>query len=967
MAHPLQRRWRAEELARLRPSDDRRRAIAPQRAGRIDPNPHQIEAVAFALGRLPEGGCLLADEVGLGKTIEAGLVIAQRWAEGARRVLLLAPKALVPQWEQELFDLFGLETVAGRAEPGGFSGPGIYLCGREMATSPKTQAVLLDTDPMDLVVVDEAHELFANLFRRMDKTGENDPESKAALRAGALYDLLYRWDCPALLLTATPIQNSLAELWSLVRYVDRSSTLLGPLDGFRALFCEGPGDRRVKPGAEEELRRRLRPVLQRTLRRQAQPFLKRPFVERQARTFEYEPSAEERALQDDVIAYVQDPASLAFRGGQRRLLMIGFHRRMASSRRALADSLDKVASRLGKLERGEAPGPSALTEDLDGFLDEDPGEDDAPGAEHAAVDAAQAAKERRWVEALADRARRLGADTKLGALIRALGLIEDQAKAGRVGGKVVIFTESLATQSYLVEKLVESGLYRRNELTMFRGDNRGPEADAALAEYRKIHHGASSRDLAVRAALVHEFRTRTRLFLSTEAGAKGLNLQFAETLVNYDLPWNPQRIEQRIGRCHRYGQTRAVTVLNFLDQGNEAERLLYGILSEKLDLFGRVLDATDQVLHAPGATPAEALTSALGPGLETEIRRIYERARSQAEIAEEHRALVEQVDARRREVESVHARAAGLIDVALDSEVRRVLEGHERDNPPELAAFDEALARVVTEAFEAEGRPVLRDEAVLRIEDPRPEASGSVGKIAAIGWNPSLPMLSLSHPWVEAAVQASRRLSSAAVRVRADDPALQAYRGRRARFSLVWVRYDGLETFDAFLPVLVLEGEDEAAAFEVARALEEAPMEEIPPRGMPVLDFDFDDAVEEALYRAGRALDGPEAERHRARIDRLERGMEDRAALLRTGMAALDQRISRIEAERDGAQSVAARDEASARLRKAASEREALEDKLARVEARDDPTYRQLRDRGLERRYAPPTPTRIFDVEVEFA
>src|SRR3954449_9741086 len=111
--HPVQRRYQAEDLVRLRRSDEQRRYAAPQRAARVDANPHQINAVIFALGRLREGGCILADEVGLGKTIEAGLVIAQLMAEGARRVLLIAPKALLGQWRSELFTLFGLEAVEG--------------------------------------------------------------------------------------------------------------------------------------------------------------------------------------------------------------------------------------------------------------------------------------------------------------------------------------------------------------------------------------------------------------------------------------------------------------------------------------------------------------------------------------------------------------------------------------------------------------------------------------------------------------------------------------------------------------------------------------------------------------------------------------------------------------------------------------------------------------------------------------
>src|SRR5476651_1889968 len=120
--HAAQRRYRAEDLVRLRRSDEQRRYAAPQRAARVDANPHQINAVIFALGRLREGGCILADEVGLGKTIEAGLVIAQSRAEGAQRILLIVPKSLLGQWRQELYQLFNIDAIEARPGIGGVDG-----------------------------------------------------------------------------------------------------------------------------------------------------------------------------------------------------------------------------------------------------------------------------------------------------------------------------------------------------------------------------------------------------------------------------------------------------------------------------------------------------------------------------------------------------------------------------------------------------------------------------------------------------------------------------------------------------------------------------------------------------------------------------------------------------------------------------------------------------------------------------
>src|SRR5262249_49603244 len=142
-------------------------------------------------------------------------------------------------------------------------------------------------------------------------------------------------------------------------------------------------------------------------------------------------------------------------------------------------------------------------------------------------------------------------------------------------------------------------------------------------------------DVVVRLALVHEFRTRSKVLVCTEAGAKGLNLQFCETVINYDLPWNPQRIEQRIGRCHRYSQQRDVTVVNFIACDNEGQKLTFDILSKKLDLFGKVLDVSDTVLHEPRIDAPEIAVSAFSVELEGDLRSIYSRSRSLEEITRE--------------------------------------------------------------------------------------------------------------------------------------------------------------------------------------------------------------------------------------------------------------------------------------------------------------------------------------------
>ena len=169
--HAFNQRILAEDLVRVRRPDDRERYAAAQRQARIDPNPHQIDAVIFALRRLREGGCILADEVGLGKTIEAGLVIAQSRAEGAQRILLIVPKSLIGQWQSELLNLFGIQA---RENDASFFAPGVYLVGREFAGSERGATPLGAVPPFDLAVIDEAHEIFAGLHKRYGRDGIYD-------------------------------------------------------------------------------------------------------------------------------------------------------------------------------------------------------------------------------------------------------------------------------------------------------------------------------------------------------------------------------------------------------------------------------------------------------------------------------------------------------------------------------------------------------------------------------------------------------------------------------------------------------------------------------------------------------------------------------------------------------------------------------------------------------------------------
>src|SRR6266566_3907221 len=707
--HAFNKRILAEDLVRVRRPDDRERYAASQRYARIDPNPHQIDAVIFALRRLREGGCILADEVGLGKTIEAGLVIAQSRAEGAQRILLIIPKSLIGQWQNELLHLFGIEAREGQSN---FLAPGVYVVGREFAGSERGAEPLAASVPFDLVVIDEAHEIFAGLHKRYGRDGIYDETSDEALMAHRVRSFLRT--SPVLLLTATPMQNSLAELWGLVQYVEPTGTLLGDITTFRQVFC----------------------------------------------------ADDDRTLYDDVTEYLLQPSLYAFAGSQRRLLLIGFHRRMASSIPALAASLENVAARLRRLEAGK--GAALSTDDLRD-LEDDEDIEEASEEQPVPADQRAVAGELTLVEDFVTRARSLPHDAKARSFQDAIRVVLDLGRDGRGSGKAVVFTESITTQEYLRKLLLDMGL-RDEDVTLFRGTNDHDRAKQAHARWveeegRNLPPGTRpSREVGVRLALVHEFRTRSKVFVCTEAGAKGLNLQFCETVINYDLPWNPQRIEQRIGRCHRYSQKRDVTVVNFIARDNEAHRLTFEILSQKLDLFGRVLDASDNVLHEPRTDAPEIVVSAISLEFENDLRNIYSRSRTLDEVTREIAALRDKIGERRDAYEKEYDRTSQIIESQFDEKVRGVFKSLRQQLPQGLADLDRDIADLVDGYLRSRNIHYTRTRTGGRVffevagDAALPVEIGEVRRFAAGDARglDDAQALNLLHPLVRAAIEGAR-------------------------------------------------------------------------------------------------------------------------------------------------------------------------------------------------------------------
>ena len=610
---PYQSQYYAWLLTRRAASDSVESLASTLVDSQVDLNPHQVEAALFACTNPLSRGVILADEVGLGKTIEAGLVISQRWAERRRRLLIIVPANLRKQWHQELQDKFNLQslileaknynTIRKQENQNPFLMPsGPVICSYQFA---KAKAADIKDINWDLVVLDEAHRL-RNVYKTSNVIAKTIKEALAHVHSKVL-------------LTATPLQNSLLELYGLVSMID--DRVFGDLDSFRAQFTQ-PN----KEQAFAALRSRIAPICKRTLRRQVQQYV--PYTARRAIVEEFTPSAEERELSSLVADYLRRPNLKALPDGQRQLISLVLWKLLASSTHAIAGALETMAKRLQGVLDDTTNIPDlakALDEDyeaLDEIADEradewtDQESGNEPSARNERDAVAQEIKELRHFKSLATNIR----DNAKGKALLT-GLERAFAELERLGApkKAIIFTESRRTQEYLLSLL--AGTHYGEGIVLFNGTNSDARAQAVYKDWLVRHKGtdkiSGSKTADTRAALVEHFQERGTVMIATEAGAEGINLQFCSLVINYDLPWNPQRIEQRIGRCHRYGQKFDVVVVNFVDRSNEADARVYELLAQKFQLFEGVFGASDEVLGAIGA----------GVDFERRIADIYQNCR----------------------------------------------------------------------------------------------------------------------------------------------------------------------------------------------------------------------------------------------------------------------------------------------------------------------------------------------------
>jgi len=530
-------------------------------AARVDMNPHQVDASLFALRSPLSKGVLLADEVGLGKTIEAGLVIAQRWAEQRRRTLLIVPASLRKQWQQELAEKFTLESTIVEAatykelQRRGHLMPfsavrGILISSYEFAAR---KAEEIRQVSWDLVVIDEAHRL-----RNVYKKG-------GSMRAKELKDALNgRFK---VLLTATPLQNSLMELYGLVSVIDDGH--FGGEDSFRTLYAGN----RASVASLEALRDRLGPICHRTLRKQVQQAGHINFTRRHAKTFSFEPDTDEVRLYQSVSSFLQSRDSVAYGDKANQLVHLQVMKILGSSTFAVSKYLENVIERL---EHRARPIDIDVTDDLDAFnelADEFDYEDD----DDEEIDPEKLRLEIVELREYLKLARSIGSNAKGEALLNKLPSVLDEIVARGGARKAVIFTESVRTQTYLNDLLVRNGY--AGQTVLLNGSNSDPLSKQVYEDWKDRHpdkaERSGSKSADMKAAIVEAFKSPEKtILIATESGAEGINLQFCSLVINFDLPWNPQRIEQRIGRCHRYGQKIDVAI----ERGIDFERTVLEIL-----------------------------------------------------------------------------------------------------------------------------------------------------------------------------------------------------------------------------------------------------------------------------------------------------------------------------------------------------------------------------------------------------
>jgi ERCC4-related helicase len=876
----------AHELTKRCASDSVEKLATALSNAQVDLNPHQIEAALFAFRSPLSKGAILADEVGLGKTIEAGILLAQNWAERKRRLLVICPANLRKQWSQELADKFFLPSAimetrtfneavkAGNLNP--FQCDSAVICSYQFARSKETY---VRQTAWDLVVVDEAHRL-RNVYK------PNNKISQAIKQAIFPYQKA--------LLTATPLQNSLLELYGLVSIIDEFT--FGDLKSFRAQFARLTGDADFA-----ELKQRLQPICKRTLRKQVLEYIK--YTNRHALVQEFLPSADEQRLYNLVSDYLQKDTLYALPASQRQLMTLILRKLLASSTYAISDTLEGLANRLQLLanaaehvptpHEGLADNFEELPEIEDEWL-EDEDESQTPSSSAQQLTPGQLGELKqemamlREFHALAQSIiKNSKGEVLLTALRRGFAAAEQAQKSKGVAAlqqKALIFTESRRTQEYLYNILEKTEF--AGKVVLFNGTNNDPKSKEIYKRWMDRNAGTdnitNSPTSDKRAALVEYFRDEAAIMIATEAAAEGINLQFCNLVVNYDLPWNPQRIEQRIGRCHRYGQKFDVVVVNFLNRSNAADLRVYQLLDEKFRLFNGVFGASDEVLGAIES----------GVDFEKRIVAIYQKCRTPEQISFEFDQLQQDLES---EIDDKRKEAREQLLNNFDQEVVekvRVSSGNYLDRFEEwlwqvtrfylgpYARFDHGGYSFVLERNPFEGERIHPGPYRLgkRVEDANTYRIG--------------------HPLAERILVKCKALPTETRKIRFD------YRGSGKRIALVeslvgkegWLlctraALTAFETEDYLLFAGITDGGDELDHTQCRRLFDIPGTEAGPASCDPDIRLRCDGQITSEIQRIAGRIAEKNGGWFDAEMDKLDRWAEDQRRSLKADLDELDAKI----------------------------------------------------------------------------
>ncbi|MCH2236130.1 MAG: SNF2-related protein [Crocinitomicaceae bacterium] len=751
----------------------------------VDLNPHQIEAALFAFKSPLSKGAILADEVGLGKTIEAGILLSQKWAERKRRLLIICPSSLRKQWSNELKEKFFLPSIILESKsfnkaikdgnPNPFSqNENIVICSFHFA---RNKDVFVRQVMWDLVTIDEAHRL-RNVYKKSNKIGKAIREALSGRNK--------------VLLTATPLQNSLLELYGLVSFIDEHT--FGDIKSFRQQF--------IRPEETQflDLRERISPVCQRTLRRQVQEYIR--YTSRIPITIGFVPSDEEHTLYEQVSEYLQRKELYALPTKQKHLMTLILRKLLASSSHAIAGTLTGLVEKLQKVVKNKrklwTEFQATLEEEVESLTDLEYEWNDEVEEEvemYTPEEILAVEEEIQELKAFRDLALSIVHDAKGKNLKSALE--QGFEKLAELGApqKALIFTESVRTQNYLFKLLEETGY--EGKVVLFNGTNTGEKAKEIYKAWKLRHVGSSkftgSLNVDRRAAVVDYFREEATIMVATEAAAEGINLQFCSLVINYDLPWNPQRIEQRIGRCHRYGQKFDVVVVNFLNKRNAADRRVFELLDEKFQLFSGVFGASDEVLG----------TIESGVDFENRIAEIYQTCRTDKEIQMSFDELQKEMeDQINRKLKTTQQKLLEHFDVEVVDKLRTRLADSEKSiqkyekwlwaisryHLKSAARFEENNYRFFLNNKTFNGKPfdigpygmgrIISDAHVYRVGHPLAQ------EIIELSKNGETPIMELIFDLTNSPFNIA---------------ALEDYKGKRGIVKVIKITVDSFETTDHIL------------------------------------------------------------------------------------------------------------------------------------------------------------------------